>query len=166
MGDDVYEDYPDDEERNIQDPVLALKIAGEIRELGNKLFKEGKVEDALAKYQSQPIVPLCKMILVLILASPSKESIRYLDVHPVMPDNSPPELQDSYNSLLAPVLLNSALAALKVQPQTSNNAQIAVDNSSRAMDRLTLNKADMGKYYLSVALTDVLMDSHLQLFCL
>lgn len=80
-----------------------------------------------------------------------------------MPDNSPPELQDSYNALLAPVLLNSALAALKVQPQTSNNAQIAVNNASRAIDRLVLNNADMGEYRLSVAMTDVLTDSLLQL---
>lgn len=53
---DGYEDYPDDEERDVQDPAFALKIAGEIRELGNKLFKEGKAEEALAKYQSQCIV--------------------------------------------------------------------------------------------------------------
>jgi len=52
---DVYEDFPDDEDRNVQDPEVALKIAREVRELGNKLFKEGKAEAALAKYQSQCI---------------------------------------------------------------------------------------------------------------
>jgi len=132
----VYEDYPDDEERDVQDPAVALKIAGEVRELGNKLFKEGNAEEALANYQ---------------------KSIRYLDVHPVMPDNSPPELQDSYNALLAPVLLNSALAALKVQPQTSNNAQIAVNNASRAIDRLVLNNADMAKALYRRALAHVIL---------
>jgi len=133
---DIYEDYPDDEERDVQDPVVALKIASEIRELGNKLFKEGKAEDALIKYQ---------------------KSIRYLDVHPVMPDNSPPELKDSYDSLLAPVLLNSSLAALKVQPQTSINAQIAVDNSSRALNCLTLNNADKAKALYRRALAHVIL---------
>ena len=54
---DVYEDYPED-----QDPVdgldvgekpeVALRIAREVREVGNRLFKEGKFEDALHKYQS------------------------------------------------------------------------------------------------------------------
>ena len=49
---DVYEDFPDDEDQNVQDPEVALKIAREVRELGNKLFKEGNAEGALAKYQS------------------------------------------------------------------------------------------------------------------
>jgi peptidyl-prolyl isomerase D len=50
---DAYEDFPDDEDQNIQDPEVALKIAREIREIANKLFKEGNAEAALAKYQSQ-----------------------------------------------------------------------------------------------------------------
>ena len=54
---DVYEDFPDDEDKDVQDPQTALKIAQDIREIGNKLFKESKVEAALAKYQSQ-CVPL------------------------------------------------------------------------------------------------------------
>lgn len=53
---DVYEDFPDDEDRDVQDPQIALKIAQDVREIGNKLFKEGKVEAALAKYQSQCIL--------------------------------------------------------------------------------------------------------------
>lgn len=50
---DSYEDYPDDDDRDVQNPEIALGIAKEIRELGNKLFKEGKTELALAKYQSE-----------------------------------------------------------------------------------------------------------------
>lgn len=50
---DVYEDFPDDEDRNVQDPRTALNIAQDVREIGNKLFKEGKADAALAKYQSQ-----------------------------------------------------------------------------------------------------------------
>lgn len=50
---DVYEDFPDDEDQDVQDPEVALKIAREVRELANKLFKEGNAEGALAKYQSQ-----------------------------------------------------------------------------------------------------------------
>lgn len=52
-GTDPYEDYPDDEDRDVQDPNTAFEIAKAIREYGNTLFKEGKVEDALAKYQSE-----------------------------------------------------------------------------------------------------------------
>ncbi|KAF8065023.1 peptidyl-prolyl cis-trans isomerase [Lyophyllum atratum] len=120
---DSYEDYPDDEDRNIQDPEIALEIAKSVRELGNKLFKEGKTDQALLKYQ---------------------KSIRYLDVHPVLPDGSPPELKDSFDALLAPLLLNSALAAIRTQPPSSENAEIAVKNTTRALDRLELNTADKG----------------------
>jgi len=74
-----------------------------------------------------------------------------------MPDNSPPELKDSYDSLLAPVLLNSALAALKVQPQTSTNAKIAVGSSTRALDHLTLNNADKAKALYRRALAHVIL---------
>ena len=54
---DVYEDYPEDQDPvDGQDvgekPELALRIAREVREVGNRLFKEGKFEDALHKYQS------------------------------------------------------------------------------------------------------------------
>jgi peptidyl-prolyl isomerase D len=49
---DSYEDYPEDEDRDVNDPSVALKIAQEIRELGTKLFKEGKTANALEKYQS------------------------------------------------------------------------------------------------------------------
>jgi peptidyl-prolyl isomerase D len=50
---DKYEDYPDDETtKDVQQPQIALEIATEIREVGNKLFKEGKPEAALEKYQS------------------------------------------------------------------------------------------------------------------
>jgi len=65
-----------------------------------------------------------------------------LDVHPVLPDDSPPELKDSYDALLAPLLLNSALAALRTQPA---DAQTAVKNATRALERLELSDADKAK---------------------
>lgn len=50
---DSYEDYPDDEDRDVQNPEIALDIAKTVREVGNKLFKEGKPDLALRKYQSK-----------------------------------------------------------------------------------------------------------------
>jgi peptidyl-prolyl isomerase D len=50
---DIYEDYPDDDDRNVQNPETALDIAKKIREIANKLFREGQVEAALEKYQSE-----------------------------------------------------------------------------------------------------------------
>lgn len=54
---DPYEDYPQDQDAlsdgDIQEkPEVALRVAREIREIGNKLFKEGRTEEALNKYQS------------------------------------------------------------------------------------------------------------------
>jgi len=102
------------------------------------LFKEGKIEDALQKYQ---------------------KSIRYLDVHPVVPDNSPPELQDSFHALLAPLLLNSALAAIRAQPQSSANAMIAIGNATRALNNLQLNNADKAKALYRRALAHAYLKS-------
>lgn len=62
------------------------------------------------------------------------EAIRYLDIHPVLPQDAPPELGDSYDALLAPLLLNSALAAIK-----SGQANVAIDSATRALERLELN---------------------------
>lgn len=50
---DTYEDFPDDEDRDVQKPEIALQIAKDVREIGNKLFKEGQYEGALTKYQSE-----------------------------------------------------------------------------------------------------------------
>jgi len=50
---DIYEDYPVDEDRDTENPEVALQIAKVVREVGNKLFKEGKIEAALQKYQSK-----------------------------------------------------------------------------------------------------------------
>ena len=50
---DPYEDYPTDEDSNTEKPEVALQIAKDVREYGNQLFKEGKTEEALQKYQSE-----------------------------------------------------------------------------------------------------------------
>jgi peptidyl-prolyl isomerase D len=50
---DSYEDYPDDEDKDVQNPEIALEIAKTVREVGNKLFKEGKTDLALQKYLSK-----------------------------------------------------------------------------------------------------------------
>ena len=137
-----------DEDSNTENPEVALQIAKNVREYGNQLFKEGKAEEALQKYQSGLSLQVFRQRLDLI-HYPITESIRYLDVHPVLPENSPPELQDNFNTLLAPLLLNSALAAIRAQPQSSANATIAIANATRALDKLPLNNADKGTCSLS-----------------
>ncbi|KAJ7023453.1 peptidyl-prolyl cis-trans isomerase [Mycena alexandri] len=120
---DGHEDYPEDDDADVQDPAVALKIATELRAIATSLYKEGKTTLALAKYQ---------------------KSIRYLDVHSLMPEHAV-ELQDAYDALLAPLLLNSALVAVRQQPPSAVNATIAVQCASRAYRTLKLSPADKAK---------------------
>lgn len=117
---DVYEDFPEDEDRDVQNqPTISLEIATKVREIGNKLFKEGKVKEALGKWQ---------------------KSLRYLDVHPVLPDDATEELKTSFNGLRAPLLLNIALAATK-----TSQGSLAVRSASRALSIPGLSNADQAK---------------------
>ena len=72
----------------------------------------------------------------------------------MLPENSPPELKDSYDSLLAPLLLNSALAALRTQPA---DASTTLKNTTRALDRLELSNADKAKALYRRALAEVIL---------
>jgi peptidyl-prolyl isomerase D len=125
----------------VEDPEVALRIVGEVRAIANARFKEGDLAQALQKYQSE-----CPVLAISLLSSDQfyrKESIRYLDVHPVMPDNSPPALKASFDALYAPLLLNSALAAVRVQPPSP---KIAVDSCTRALTNFELTNAEKGVF--------------------
>jgi len=74
-----------------------------------------------------------------------------------LPDDSPPELEESYKALLAPLLLNSALAAVRVQPRSASDALIAVTNATRALNNLDLNNADKAKALYRRALARVVL---------
>ncbi|TFK52907.1 peptidyl-prolyl cis-trans isomerase Cpr7 [Heliocybe sulcata] len=121
---DPYEDYPADEEsKDTEDVEVVLQIAKEIKEMGAKLWKEGKVDAALAKWQ---------------------KAVRYVD-HKYfdLPEDAPPELKDSYSILLSPLLLNIALAAVKLGGP--HDATIALQSTNRALQQMTLNNADKAK---------------------
>ncbi|CAE6448332.1 unnamed protein product [Rhizoctonia solani] len=125
---DKYEDYPEDDDSDIQNnPQTALNIAREIKEVGTRLHKEGKLDLALDKYQ---------------------KAIRYLDVHPVPPHDAPPTLQGDFTTLLTPLLLNSALAAIKV-----NKPSVALSATTRALGlKPEIGTSDKGKAYYRRAL--------------
>ncbi|KAJ7766335.1 peptidyl-prolyl cis-trans isomerase [Mycena maculata] len=120
---DGHEDYPEDDDADVQDPAVALRIATELRALATNLYKEGKLALALEKYQ---------------------KSIRYLDVHTLLPEDAK-EVQASYDALLAPLLLNSALVAVRVQPPSATNAKVAVQCATRAFNTLQLSSAEKAK---------------------
>jgi peptidyl-prolyl isomerase D len=133
---DPYEDYPDDEDQELGNPETVLQIAKTIREVANRLYKQGDINGALPKYL---------------------KSIRYLDVHQELPENSPPELTGQYASLLAPLLLNSALAAIRIEPHSTANAMTAIGNTTRALNKLQLNNGDKAKAYYRRALAKNVM---------
>lgn len=135
---DPYEDYPDDEDRDLSKPETVIEIAKVVREVGNKLYKEGNVDQALEKYQ---------------------KSIRYLDTFREIPEDSPEELKQAYNALLAPLLLNSSLAAIRSVPPSTSNAMIAIANATRALDTLELNTADKAKALYRRAMAHSIMKS-------
>lgn len=55
-------------------------------------------------------------------------------------------MQASYNALLAPLLLNTSLAALKVP--SSVNYTLAISSTTRALDKLQLSDADKGEGFM------------------
>ncbi|TFK29488.1 peptidyl-prolyl cis-trans isomerase [Coprinopsis marcescibilis] len=123
---DPFEDYPEDEDRDTNDAAVVLGFAKTIREIGNRLFKEGNYQGALSKYQ---------------------KAIRYLDIHHPLGDDASEELKTGYKDLFTPVLLNSALAAIKTVPQSSANSAIAVTSTTRAINQFDLKPADRAKAF-------------------
>ena len=119
---DPYEDYPEDDSHDTQDTAVALEAARTLRELGTARWKDGSAADALAKWQ---------------------KALRYLDLHSVLPDDASSELADEFTALRTPLLLNSALAALKA-PGGVEGAQIALSATSSALELPKLADADRG----------------------
>lgn len=104
-------------------PEEALAVAGKLKEVGTNEFKAGNFAVALDKYQ---------------------KALRYLDVHPVLPDDSPAELVESFRSLRLPLLTNAALCALKL-PVSPNTSSLVVSLTSRALTLPNLSPSEKGK---------------------
>ena len=143
VGEDPYEDYPDDEDRDLSKPESVIEISTIVRDIGNKLYKEGNIDQALQKYQSAYLGRYSSSISPCSLIRP--ESIRYLDTFREIPEDSPENLKQAYSTLLIALLLNSALAAIRSVPPLSDNAIIAIANTTRTLDNFELNTADKGQ---------------------
>ena len=63
-----------------------------------------------------------------------------------MPENTPPELTDEFTALRAPLLLNSALAAVK-EPGGAAGARIALSSTSAALELPNLSDSDRGTFF-------------------
>ncbi|GAA6014648.1 hypothetical protein JCM10207_006889 [Rhodosporidiobolus poonsookiae] len=105
---DGHEEYPSDDEADVNDPKTVYQIADEIKARGTELFKKGNYEQAGKKYV---------------------KALRYLDRHLDLPERDL-ALESQYATLRLSLLLNSALCALK---PPSANPQLALKQASRAL---------------------------------
>ncbi|KAM0788957.1 hypothetical protein ACM66B_003031 [Microbotryomycetes sp. NB124-2] len=111
--DDGYESYPSDDERDTQEPQVALEVATAIKNKGTEWFKQKQVAVANKKYM---------------------KALRYLDVHPVFAERNL-ELEDKYTALKLSLLLNSALASLNSSsPTSASDARLAIKQATRALE--------------------------------
>ncbi|KAI9459234.1 peptidyl-prolyl cis-trans isomerase Cpr7 [Lactarius psammicola] len=133
---DPYEDYPEDDKHDTQNPAVALEAARVLRELGSARWKDGAAADALAKWQ---------------------KALRYLDVHPLLHGAAPPELADEFATLRVPLLLNSALAAFKA-PGGTTGARTALEATKNALALPKLNDSDRAKALYRQGLAQVTLN--------
>ncbi|WWC98071.1 peptidyl-prolyl cis-trans isomerase D [Kwoniella sp. B9012] len=131
-GEDIWEDYPQDEEGiDAEKAEEALSVALKLKDVGTKEFKAGQFATALDKYQ---------------------KALRYLDVHPVLPDDAPKEQVEGFRAARIPLLTNAALAALKCTPPAATLAMI-LTTRALAIDNLT--PAEKGKALYRRALAEI-----------
>ena len=90
-------------------------------QLTNSAFKAGDFAVALDKYQ---------------------KALRYIDVHPVLPNDAAADLVKAYRDVRFPLLTNAALAALKCNPPAG---KLAVSLATRALAVEDLSAPEMGK---------------------
>ena len=85
------------------------------------------------------------------------ESLRYLDVHPVLPEDTKDDLRDAFYAQLTPLLLNLALALLRLGPSTLSATEI-VKFTLRALSLPKLSTTDRGKALFRGALAKVILN--------
>lgn len=105
---DEYEDYPEDQGEDLSIAQIS-KIAGDLKELGNKAFKAGTFDVARKKYQ---------------------KGLRYLDESPDPQQDTPPALVEEQKSLRFTLNNNAALMEIKLR---EFNAAIASASNALAV---------------------------------
>ncbi|KAF3932128.1 Phosphatase [Dactylellina cionopaga] len=119
---DKYEDFPEDGGLEDADVPTALKIASEIKEIGNKVFKSGDIDMGIEKYQ---------------------KALRYISNYVSMTDDDgTPEQIKAMNSLRFTLHSNSAL--LQNKQKAFKDAE---DSATKALDIQGLGDAEKGKGY-------------------
>ncbi|PWN22955.1 putative U-snRNP-associated cyclophilin [Microstroma glucosiphilum] len=112
---DKHEDFPEDvegEDGPEENPSAALAIASDLKAIAGKLFASQNYPLALEKYQ---------------------KSLRYLNVHSVLPEDSKPELVDEYETTRIAVSLNAALCGIKIGTKASAKVAEKLATSSLSL---------------------------------
>lgn len=117
---DPYEDFPEDQSEDLKGQEI-VKIASELKNLGNKAFKSGGFDLALDKYQ---------------------KGLRYLNEHPEVTDDDPPELAKELTSIRFSMHSNSALLQIKLK-----QFEEAQKSASNALELSRIPEADRAKAY-------------------
>lgn len=99
--------------------------------MSTREFKAGQYAIALDKYQ---------------------KALRYLDTHPVLPDDTPSALVSSYRNTRFPLLTNAALSALRCNPPAGS---LAVSLATRALSVADLTPEEKGKALYRRALGEI-----------
>ena len=114
---DSYEDFPDDQIKEGEEwkGTEIVRIAGELKDMGNKAFKGGDLELGLSKYQ---------------------KGLRYLHEYPEPLEGDPADLKQQLSKLKISLHTNSALLQYKLKQysdasKSADNA-LAVDGISDA----------------------------------
>ncbi|KAI9692719.1 MAG: peptidyl-prolyl cis-trans isomerase cpr6 [Bogoriella megaspora] len=117
---DPYEDFPEDQGSELPGTTI-VKIASELKDLGNKAFKGGDLQLGLAKYQ---------------------KGLRYLHEYPEAQDSDPADLGKQLNSLKFSLHNNSALLQNKLKQFDD-----AITSASHAIDVKDAAEGDLAKAY-------------------
>lgn len=141
---DKYEEFPEDQGEELEtDAEAVLKIATDLKGIANTAFAAANYSLALEKYL---------------------KALRYLNLHPVLPDGTSPDLIATWSALKNSIQLNASLAALKTTPP---QPKVAVAQATAVIEKLTSNagrgwddnadeekkrKADLAKAYYRRAL--------------
>ena len=125
---DPYEDFPEDQKQGDEElkGVEIVKIATELKDMGNKFFKEQKLDIALSKYQ---------------------KGLRYLHEYPEPIEGDPADLGAQLTALRISLHSNSALLQLKLKEYAD-----AEKSASNALAVKDIKDADKGKAYYRRAL--------------
>jgi peptidyl-prolyl isomerase D len=120
---DPYEDFPEDQESGDEEwkGEEILKIATELKDMGNAAFKKQDLNLAIKKYQ---------------------KSLRYLHEYPAPLENDPADLFPKLNALKISVYSNCAL----LQNKTNQYAE-ALESATKALDIEGISDKDKAKAY-------------------